>query len=152
MNEEQKHWSEHLYPYKIAEYEHTLLTEPTIIGHLNYYNGINDSVGCTADTIDRNVITKTKTAFTTNGQCDGVIIWVDYDVDLEGTKSIQYYHKNHKDTIQNIQFMHHAKVSVKFFETSMNIVKTVTTAPVLHVETGFEYGASDFSNGFTVLP
>ena len=149
LNDEQRNWSEYLYPYKITEYEHVLLSSPMEIGRLDYH------CECPSST---SVISKTDTClFTCNGSCDGILIWVDYDITPDGSIKVKSY--------ENGSFFSQAKVSVKFFETPVSINLDNKDGPrtdrnrdccdnsiysKLCVRTSFEYGASDFSYTFWV--
>lgn len=139
-----------MYPYKIGEYKYSLLTDPIEIGGFDYYaESYSDEVGYDRE----NVVTA---AFKRSGRCDAVVIWVDYDLTKDRSISLNCYARG--------MFSYHTKVSIKFFESPVDIAlrrsslveehsDTVLDHCMRHlvVKTNFSYGDSDSSYQFSII-
>lgn len=80
LDAEQSEWYTHLYPYKLASYQKTLLSAPTTLGVLHYNPNSPSSLGdCRADLSSGEAVASTL-QIAQEGRCDAVVIWVDYEL------------------------------------------------------------------------
>lgn len=105
LDAEQTEWHTHLYPYKLASYQKTLLSAPTTLGVLHYNPHSPSSASDTRADLSTGQSASSSLQIVRAGRCDAVVIWVDYE--LSETHSIHAW--NGQD------FPNYLTLNVKFF-------------------------------------
>lgn len=72
-------WFTHHFPYKLGNYRKKILTNPINLTTLDYYKKL--------ESISSEDIVR-KESILSNGRCDCVVVWVDYQLSLEDNDSI----------------------------------------------------------------
>lgn len=131
LDEYQKDWYCHLFPYKLANYRKKLLSTPAVCAVLDYSGVIQSSPVLTYHV-----------PITNEGICDGVAVWVDYDLGGSGSNSVihQWDYTAHN-------FRPYLKQSMKFFPQRLS----VSTSSTLQVSTCFNVGDTDYSYDFRII-
>ena len=80
LDAEQTEWHAHLYPYKLASYQKTLLSEPTTLGVLHFNPSNSTSINDARADLSSGEIAVSSLKIVRAGRCDAVVIWVDYEL------------------------------------------------------------------------
>eukprot|EP01039_Chlorochromonas_danica_P003127 gene3127-3424_t len=107
----QAEWHEFIYPYYLANYRKRLLTRPVKLATLDYY-----TLSEQFDSILQQIVTVEAA-----GRCDGLAIWVDYDLDREGQINLQAFN--------GMDFSSYISQSVKFLPKPRSVQLNPQTTP-----------------------
>lgn len=110
LDEQQGDWYTHLYPYKLASYQKTLLSEPVTLGAL-HYNSISSTDVATND-LSTGEHAASALSIVRAGRCDAVVVWVDYE--LTDSHSVRAW--------SGEDFPNYLTVNVKFFKDSKSVL------------------------------
>lgn len=80
LDAQQQDWHTHLYPYKLASYQKTLLSEPVTLGVLHYNTAIGASPADSRVDLGSGASASSALPIVQAGKCDAVVIWVDYEL------------------------------------------------------------------------
>lgn len=105
LDVQQLHWHRHMYPYKLAAYQYTALSEAVTLGVIDC-SAAAQGTAVESDLMAGNVAVTTL-VMKHGGSGDGVAVWVDYEL-TPG---------NFLRSFENERFAHHVTVNIKFFPT-----------------------------------
>ena len=129
-------WHEHTYPYKLGNYQKTLLTTPVCIGTLDYSKslaelqstGINNEISCP-------IISDAE------AECHFVAIWIDYQLTVDEESVLHMYSDTSND------FPIYSAQCIKYFPQAVK----VNSINSLQAKLIFNYGDSDFTYDFAII-
>lgn len=104
LDEQQQDWHTHMYPYKLASYQKRAFSAPVTLVELDFNGPDNTAALSSTPTTASAVITQ-------HGSCDGVAVWVDYDLG-EG---------RYLSAWDGQDFPVHLTVNVKFFASPLQV-------------------------------
>ena len=123
-------WHVHSFPYKLANYNKKILTNPIQLSSIDYYKNLVSING--DDVMEREKLI-------CNGRCDCVVIWVDYQLDNNSSSLISCW--------DNEDFNSYQKCSVIFFPQPMQV--EVNKHSLIY-KVDFNFGDSDFKYFFKI--
>lgn len=132
LDEQQEDWHTHLYPYKLASYQKTLLSEPVTLGVLHFNNPTTSSAA--TDDLSSGACIASALNIMRAGRCDAVVIWVDYE--LTDSHSVRAW--------SGEDFPNYLTVNVKFFADS----KSVQAGNIIVGDIRLDGSKGDFVFGF----
>ena len=141
----QDDWHTHMFPYKLGNYRHKLLTKPSVLTSLDYTLPMADEGIIAADNAK-------KVPVVLAGRADAVVIWVDYQLSadspdncLRGWNGVSSASASASLSEANL-FPNYLTVNLRFLPDAVSVVEEQW----LNQAVEFVVGSSDFKYTFNV--
>jgi hypothetical protein len=97
-----------MYPYKLASYQYTALSDAITLGVINFSG---QAEGCADAFFTSGDVVNCELPLVRQGRCDGIAVWVDYELTAGSTLSC------YKDG----RFAHYQTVNIKFLPAGRGV-------------------------------
>lgn len=107
----QQDWYTHMYPYKLASYQYTALSDAITLGVINFSGQAVSGADRAGAQLTSGDVVSCDLPLVRQGRCDGVAVWVDYELTAGSTLSC------YKDG----RFSHYQTVNIKFLPAGRGV-------------------------------